>query len=167
MPRTSIVPKILNRMETAVEWTVTAIVAIMVINISLGVFFRYILQNALFWTEEMSRYFMIWAGMLGAGLALKEDSHVGINFVVDLFPPAVKLVLRIIAKIIVSIFLAIVLVESFGYLKNLSIQKSAAMQIPMAIPYLSVTAGAILMSIENLVLISRLLVKAENSGSGK
>ncbi|MCX7026465.1 MAG: TRAP transporter small permease [Spirochaetes bacterium] len=161
MSSTSLMAKALKTMETVVEWAVTVIVAIMVVNISLGVFCRYVLNDALFWTEEMSRYLMIWAGMLGAGLAMKDDGHVGLNFFVDIFPTKAKWVFRFLSRLVVTVFLAILLIKSFDYLRTLSIQKSAAMELPMVIPYLSVTLGAILMSIENLVLMARLFVKAE------
>ncbi len=44
-----------------------------------------------------------------------------------------------------------VVVTSFTHLQTLSIQKSSAMEIPMAIPYLSVTVGAFLMAIVNII----------------
>jgi TRAP-type C4-dicarboxylate transport system permease small subunit len=167
MSSTKFVSKSLLRMETAVEWIVTAILAVMVVNISMAVFFRFVLNSGLFWAEEMSRYLMIWAGMLGAGLAMKDGSHVGINAFIDLFSPAVKRVMRLIAYLVVLCFLIVVFFKTFGHLKSLSIQTSAAMQIPMAIPYLSVTFGFLLMSIEDLVLIARLFAKAEPAGDGK
>jgi TRAP-type C4-dicarboxylate transport system permease small subunit len=167
MQSSRIISKALKGMETALEWAVAGIIAIMVVNISLGIFFRYVLNNALFWTEEMSRYLMVWAGMLGAAIAMRDNEHVGVNFVIDVFPPAIKRVLMVVARLVISVFLFILLIKSFTYLDSLSIQKSAAMQIPMAIPYLSVTAGAIFMSIENLVLIARLIVKTEKPGTGE
>jgi TRAP-type C4-dicarboxylate transport system permease small subunit len=135
----------------------------MVANITLAVFFRYVLQNSLFWTEELSRYLMVWAGMMGAALALKDNNHIGITFVVDHLPAAAKFVARLLARLIIGAFLAILFVESLKYLATLSIQSSAALGLPMVYPYLSVTVGAALMSIENLALIVRFLMGAEDS----
>lgn len=167
MTSTNHLTKACEIMDTAIEWTVSVIVAVMVINISMGIFCRYVLQNALFWTEEMSRYLMVWAGMLGAALALKDDSHIGVTFVLNRFPPPAKRVAQLAARLIVAAFLAILFFKSFDYLKTLSIQKSAAMELPMTIPYLSVTVGAFLMFIENLVLMVRLFMKSENPEDGK
>jgi len=161
MQNLGIVDKAIAGLEKAIDWIVTIIIALMVANITAGVFCRYVLGNSLVWTEELSRYLMVWAGMLGAGLAMADGSHVGIDLVVNKCPPALAQVLRIIAKIIIQIFLTIVMIKSFAYLETLKIQKSSAMEMPMVIPYLSVTAGAIFMSIENILIIIRLFLKIE------
>jgi TRAP-type C4-dicarboxylate transport system permease small subunit len=94
---------------------------------------------------------MIWAGYLGCVLALKEGSHISITAVVDLFPPAARRVIRFLARLIVTVFLAVIVVTSFTHLRGLKIQKSSAMEIPMVIPYFSVTVGAFLMAIVNII----------------
>jgi TRAP-type C4-dicarboxylate transport system permease small subunit len=99
---------------------------------------------------------MIWAGMLGAGLAMKDDAHIGIDFVVRALPNSIQFIAKVIAKLVVEIFLIVVFIESIDYLKTLSIQRSAALEIPMALPYLSVTAGMVFMAIENILGIIRL-----------
>jgi len=159
--------KAITSLEKAVKWIVTIIIAMMVINITAGVFFRYVLGNSLVWTEELSRYLMVWAGMLGSGLAMADGSHVGIDLLVDKCPPVLAHALRIIAKIIIQIFLTVVMIKSFVYLDTLKIQKSSAMEMPMVIPYLSVTVGAIFMSIENFLIIIRLFLRIEKPVNGE
>ena len=143
--------RISRGMEEIIKWTVTVIIAVMVVNILLGVFSRFVLHLGIPFTEELGRYLMIWAGYLGCVLALKEGSHISITAVVDLFPPAGRRVIHFIARLVVSVFLAVIVVTSFTHLRSLKIQKSSAMEIPMIIPYLSVTVGAFLMAIVNIV----------------
>ena len=137
--------------EGAIGWVVMAIVSVMVVNILLGVFSRFVFHLGIPFTEELGRYLMIWAGYLGCVLALSEGSHIAITGVVELFPPAVKRIINFISRLIVTAFLAVVVVTSFTHLQTLSIQKSSALEIPMAIPYLSVTVGAFLMAIVNII----------------
>jgi TRAP-type C4-dicarboxylate transport system permease small subunit len=94
---------------------------------------------------------MIWAGYLGCVLALREGSHISITAIVDLFPPAGRRIINFLSRLIVTVFLAVIVVTSFTHLRTLSIQKSSAMEIPMAIPYLAVTVGAFLMAIVNII----------------
>jgi len=124
---------------------------VMVVNILLGVFSRFVLHLGIPFTEELGRYLMIWAGYLGCVLALKEGSHISITAVVDLFPPAGRRVIHFIARLVVSVFLAVIVVTSFTHLRSLKIQKSSAMEIPMVIPYFAVTVGAFLMAIVNTI----------------
>lgn len=166
MKGTTLVRKLLNGMESAIEWAIAILIGSMVLNITAGVFFRYVLGNSIYWTEEMGRYLMIWAGLLGAVLAMKGDEHVGISMAVGLFPAGVRRWLNLMARLIVSVFLAVILAKSFVQLGSLSIQRSSAMEIPMIIPYMSVTVSVILMSVENLVHIARLFLKPVNEAGG-
>lgn len=158
--------KALGGIESITEWTITILIGAMVLNIAGGVFFRYVLGNSLYWTEELGRYLMIWAGLLGAVIAMKGDEHVGISMAVERFPPRIRRWLSLMARLVVSIFLAVILAKSFVQLSSLSIQRSSAMEIPMIVPYLSVTVSVLLMSVENLVHIVRLFIKpADTAGS--
>ena len=90
MPAKDLLSRIMTSLEKAIGWAVTALIAVMVVNILLGVFSRFVLHLGIPFTEELGRYLMIWAGYLGCVLALKEGSHISITAVVDLFPPPVS-----------------------------------------------------------------------------
>jgi TRAP-type C4-dicarboxylate transport system permease small subunit len=151
MASRELLSKTMAGMEKVIGWVATAIIAVMVVNILLGVFSRFVLHLGIPFTEELGRYLMIWAGYLGCALALKEGSHISITAVVELFPPAGRRVIRFLARLIVTVFLAVIVVTSFKHLRSLRIQKSSAMEIPMAVPYLAVTVGAFLMAVVNLI----------------
>jgi TRAP-type C4-dicarboxylate transport system permease small subunit len=151
MPSNVFLSKTITGMEKVIEWIVTVIIAVMVVNILLGVFSRFVFHLGIPFTEELGRYLMIWAGYLGCVLALREGSHISITAIVELFPPAGRRIINFISRLIVTVFLAVIVVTSFTHLRTLSIQKSSAMEIPMAIPYLAVTVGAFLMAIVNII----------------
>lgn len=137
--------------EGAIGWVVMVIVSVMVVNILMGVFSRFVFHLGIPFTEELGRYLMIWAGYLGCVLALSEGSHIAIKGVIERFSPPVKRTINFISRSIVTAFLAVVVVTSFTHLRTLSIQRSSALEMPMAIPYLSVTVGAFLMAIVNII----------------
>ena len=56
------------------------IMMVMMITIVLfGVLNRFIFKIPLSWTEEVSRYLMIWVSMLGAAVAVRAGTHVGVS----------------------------------------------------------------------------------------
>ncbi len=58
-------------------------VAVLVVPVSLQIFSRYTtLIPAYIWTEELARFCLVYAVMLGAMLAVREGTH----FTVDVFP---------------------------------------------------------------------------------
>ena len=142
--------KVLDLIERVVVYITYALVSLMVINTTTGVFCRFILNNALSWTDELGRYMMIWVGFFGCYLAARDNSHVGVQMFVDLFKPSAQKVFHVAARLVVIAFLVIILTKSGEQLGLLKIQKSSALEIPMAIPYSAVTFGIFMMLIENL-----------------
>lgn len=151
----SLKTNILSIMEKAVEWAITIILGVMVANIAVAVFGRYVLNHSFPWAEELGRYLMIWMGYLGASLAMKSDEHIGLTAVVSAIPVKIRKWVVLATRLIVEVFLVIILVNSFKHLSTLSIQRSSAMEIPMVIPYFSVTTGSFLMALEELIHIIR------------
>jgi TRAP-type C4-dicarboxylate transport system permease small subunit len=127
---------------------IVVFMTLMVVNISLGVFFRYVLNNSLTWTEELGRYFMIWAGFLGMSLALKEDLHVGVFLFLGRLPPKTQRIVVFIDDLVVMCFSVIVFIFSIKHLMVVKIQISPAVGIPMYLPYSAVTVGTFLMTLQ-------------------
>jgi len=142
----------LNKLEKVI---IVVLMAIMIINVSLGVFYRYVLNNSLSWTEEMARYLMIWFAFLGMSLALKEEMHVGINVIIDLLPDKIRLLFKMLGNLLVMVFLLFLLRYSINHLRIVRIQTSPALGIKMIWAYISVTVGTVLMILEALKLICR------------
>jgi TRAP-type C4-dicarboxylate transport system permease small subunit len=126
------------------------LVIIMILNVWAAVLFRYVLHSSLFWSEELGRYLMIWFGYLGCAMALKENSHVNLNIFTNLFPLKIQKGFALFANLVISVFVIIVFLKSIAYFSNLSGQNSSSLQIPMVIPYSSITIGMVLMLIMNI-----------------
>jgi TRAP-type C4-dicarboxylate transport system permease small subunit len=160
--------KFLDGIEKVIVYLCYILVSLMVINTVTGVFFRFVLNNALSWTDEVGRYMMIWVGFFGCYLAARDDSHVGIQMFVDLFKPGVRHVFYVAARLVVIAFLVIILAKSGEQLGLLKIQKSSALEIPMAVPYSAVTFGIFMMLIENVAHLFKLFkapaTVAQNNG---
>jgi TRAP-type C4-dicarboxylate transport system permease small subunit len=157
------IDRIMRGMEDVIRWAAYVLLVLMVINTAGGVFFRYVLHNAIPWTEELGRYMMIYVGFFGCILAMGTNSHVGVEMFTALFRPPVKRVFRIAARIVVAAFLVLILMKCGEQLRELRIQKSSAMEIPMAIPYFAVTFGMALMLVEDLVHLLRLFITREGT----
>ncbi len=139
------VQKVYSTIEEILKVIVFIFLALMVVNIFGNVLLRYVFRYPIAWTEELARYLMIWFGFIGMSLALKYDEHVYISFVTKLFPKKVERFLIFLSRIVMLIFLIAVLIYSIKVIPVLSRQKSTALQVPMYIPYLSVTFGSALM----------------------
>jgi C4-dicarboxylate transporter, DctQ subunit len=122
--------------------------AAMSIIVMLQIIFRFVIFIPLPWSEELARYLMIWTGMVGSFVALREGRHIGVTIVVDRLPPRAATGVSVFVQAATILFLAILAKQGLALtLVNLS-QLSPAMRIPMFYPYLAVPVGAALMIIE-------------------
>ena len=145
--------KIYKFVEKTEEIIIIILLGAMVINVTLGVFCRYVLNSSLSWTEELARYFMVWFAFIGMALAFKDESHINVSFIVSKFPLYFRHIIKLIVYALILFFLTTLFVQSISLLKIVSIQNSPSMQLPMIYPYFSVTVGAVLMMIEVIKLI--------------
>jgi len=123
-------------------------ISVMVANVTIGVFFRYVLNNSLSWTEELARYLMVWFGLLGMGLALKENEHVSVGFFLDRMPQKAVHIIKIINICLVMFFALVLFKYSLNHLSVVKLQISPSIGIPMYLPYSAITIGSFLMVLE-------------------
>jgi hypothetical protein len=60
-----LIDRIMGVMEDVIMRAAYVLLVLMVINTAGGVFFRYVLHNAISLTEELGRYMMIYVGFFG------------------------------------------------------------------------------------------------------
>lgn len=148
------------------KWVLFLITGAMTVSVLLGVLFRYALKAPLPWSEEMARYLMIWGVSLGASIAFREGSHVGITILMDRLSKTPGRILIQFAQIIIIAFMATISIYGFILVSKLRGQTSPAMEIPMAWAYLAIPVGCLLIFLEGLaMLIFRVNVPEEHKGS--
>ena len=76
--------RLVARMERVQDWIAFGFISVMTVCVSLQVFVRYVLQKPMFlWSEELTRFVLIWTVFLGIGVGVKNDGH----FAMDVLPP--------------------------------------------------------------------------------
>lgn len=78
------------------RWIGAVCMALMVIAILVQVFFRYVLNNALPWPEELARFLMLWAAGLMIPTAYRRSGFVSIELFSRLLPRLIGGVLALI-----------------------------------------------------------------------
>ena len=67
------------------QWLIIVFMTAMVTIVSLQVFLRYVLNNSIGWSDEISRLAFVWTIFLAIPLGVKTGMHLGINMVVARF----------------------------------------------------------------------------------
>ncbi len=70
-------------LDNILELLVTVSMGVLVADVVWQVITRYVMKNPSSWTEELATFLMIWAGLLGASVALNRGAHLGIDYLVS------------------------------------------------------------------------------------
>lgn len=140
-------------------------IAVLTVVAAIQVFYRYVLNDSLFWSEELMRYLMAWVAYLTAGIAYSRGEMLGMRFVVDALPPKARRAVDIASRILIVLFLGTVVWFGFEYAWRTSMEEAIALEFSLFWVHLSVAVGAFLLILH--VVFSELLksvVAGEHTG---
>lgn len=126
--------KILTNTENVIMFLTFAI---MVASSFAQVVNRNIFKFPISWFDEASTYCMIYMALIGTEIGLRDGTQIAVTAVVDKLHGVSKKIINIISKAIVLIFSSTVLFTAVKMV-NTQIQTgqtSAALHLPMAVPY--------------------------------
>ncbi|MBN1849792.1 MAG: TRAP transporter small permease [Deltaproteobacteria bacterium] len=113
---------------------------------------RYFFGRGLTWGSEMVIVLMVWAAFFGAGIAIREKSHIELEVVRDQLPPAFRLPVIVLADLLCVALMLFIMI--FGAKWTLFLYHSeginVATQIPEWILFLCVPLAGLTMLIRYL-----------------
>jgi TRAP-type C4-dicarboxylate transport system permease small subunit len=127
------------------EVVCSVMVLTMTLVVATQVICRYLLGASLTWSEEASRYLLIWITFLGGSIAFKRGMHTGFDAVVRAFSPGARRAAQLVTLLAVAAFLVIVGLKGMQLALFNMAQRSPAMRLPMGTVYLAIPAGCLLM----------------------
>ena len=97
-------------LERFLEYPVLILAILVTVSVLAGVFFRYVLRAPLGWSEEFSRYIMIWMAFLSVALCIWKHEHVGVTMFIKKLPRMMAKIMIFISNGLVMLFLSVLLV---------------------------------------------------------
>lgn len=132
---------------------IITILAMMVLTTSLQIVCR-VFFSALSWSEELTRYLLVYLTFLGASSVYKKNGHISVLVVKQLLPPRLQKVSSIFLIVLCGIFFSIATLYGLKYMGLQGSQLSAALRIPMKYIYMSIPIGfsiMILHSVDSII----------------
>lgn len=127
-----------------------ALLAVTVTLVILQVFFRYVLNSSLSWSEEAARYLFIWAAVLGFSSSVEARRLFRFDMVAQRLPPAGAAVCVALYAIATVAFLWALIVSGGALVAGTTSQTSPAIRLPMALPYAALPVGGLLIGLHFL-----------------
>lgn len=134
-------------------YLVALMMAVMTGLIFWQVISRYVLGSSLAWSEELSRFLMIYVVLIGASLALRNRNLLAVEVVPELLNEKFKKWIVILTHLISMVFYYILIVYGLDLAQKFSNQIAPGTGISMYIIYLSLPIGGILFFMNSITCI--------------
>jgi TRAP-type C4-dicarboxylate transport system permease small subunit len=149
-----------NKIDKIVALLLITILSVMVLNVTWQVFSRYVLQVPSSFTDELSRYLLIWLGMLGSAYVAGQENHLAIDILPQKLTGKAKNRLMIFVHLVILAFVIPVMIlggSNLVYITYVLGQKSATLQVPLAYVYAIIPLSGFLILYYQIAIIKIIL----------
>ncbi len=133
-----------DRLSRAVEIVVVVLMVLLVLDVWLGVFVRYVVDLPLTFTEEAARYLMIWMALLAVSVGIARREHIGVLVLFDRLGARGRHVALAAFDVLGFGLFALLLYYGIGFTVSGLQQLTMIYSIPKAIPFASVPVACAL-----------------------
>lgn len=145
------ITKILDKIEKYMTNITSVMIIILTLLISFQVFIRYVLNTGQFWIQELSVMMMMWIAFLGAAAAVWDNSHIGLNFVVESFPISLKVWTRVLNDFIILVFSVLFFNYGLTLISKTMGGTLSALGFSIGYTYIIIPVSAFLMALFSIV----------------
>lgn len=159
----NLIGTIAHRVNWVVERICALLMGVMVVVIWFEVVERYFLHLGYTWTEELSRYVMIWAALLAVSCGAYYREHIGLNIVQRFVPPTAARVLAICLDLVSFSFFLFLAWYGIGMARDGLGQYATIFGMTMVVPFAAVPVSSVLAAFQVL---AAMLRRKEPAGAG-
>jgi TRAP-type C4-dicarboxylate transport system permease small subunit len=120
-----------ERKLSVADWIIATLFAATIVVVTAQVVWRYVFNDSLIWTEELSRYLFTWMTFVGAALAIREATHIRITALTDRLPPTARKWLRLATLALIVAFLAYMVLIGFRWVRLNADTRTPALGLPL------------------------------------
>ncbi|MFH6599025.1 TRAP transporter small permease [Ectopseudomonas khazarica] len=126
---------------------------IMVLSLIAGVFYRYVLNASLAWTDEVALLAFSWSVFLFSSELVRQQSHVRITLLVERLAPPLRSLIERLSLLLVATFGALMLWAGWKFAAFTAHQVSAALRYPLWLQSAAIPVSGALIVLHSLPLL--------------
>ena len=159
-PPIDIIQNIPTNFGPFLKWGAVLAVAVMAFSAGYQVVARYVFDAPPVWTEELTRFALLYLAGFGTGLALLSGDLVNVDLVSESLPRRGPWISRLVSALLVLVFAAMLVEPALRFTRIGAMQTSPAMGLPMNYAH-----GSILLLLTMLALAAALRLIAMLTGA--
>lgn len=142
--------RVVDGLNVAVRWILAALMLVMTVLIGWQVIARFIVGESLTFSEEVSRFVMVWLVIVGAAYAAKNGRLMKVDLVEHMLSGRAKTTVIMIAGMLSIVFYLVLVVFGFFIVNAVSYQLTPATEVSMSIPMAALPVGGLLLIINTI-----------------
>lgn len=115
----------------AARWAAVALSFVMIASLILQVFFRYVVGDALTWSDEVALLSFVWVVLLLASVGVRDGFHVRLTLFLNLLPAPARAAMERVLLLGVGGFGVFLAISGYRYVEATRGQISAAIGYPV------------------------------------
>ena len=127
-----------------------ALVAVLLI-VTAQIVMRYVFNDPLIWSEELSRYLYVWIAWLGCAFCVGTRSHIRVPIAFDSFPPTVKKIVTVVGNFIIIVFFCYLMKYAFDYANQQAMFAASTLPIKRSVVFCALPVGLALSIVQLLL----------------
>lgn len=112
------------------EYLLLALGLSMSATVILQIFFRYVLNDSLFWSEELARFLLVWLTFIGATVAYRRNMHPGVDVVFRRLDRSLRFKLRRAVDLLCLLFFGVLIWHGTHFAFFIRAQTTPALGLP-------------------------------------
>lgn len=126
----TVLRKVSAQINQSIEYMLFGLGFSMAILVAVQVFFRYVLNQSLFWSEELARYLLVWLTFLGASCAYYRRVHPGVDVLYDRMPASMRKGCEVVIHLASIGLFGVMIVYGYQFAHFVRLQTTPALQLP-------------------------------------
>jgi C4-dicarboxylate transporter DctQ subunit len=128
-----------------VDWVCLGLMLVLVVDVFLGVWSRYVLQATFQWYDEVARLCFVWMVFLGAASAVRRGAHFRLHLLIDRFGPRLRRATDLVVGLLVVAFGGVLVAGGLAMWPVARRQVSDSLELSMVWFYAALPIGGALM----------------------
>ena len=114
------------------ENVAVALLSVMFATFILQIFFRYVLNNPVGWSEEVIITTWLWSVLWGAAFVLRESEEIRFDIIYSNIREGVRRIFTAVSGLVLIVLYGISLPGAYSYVSFMRVERSAYLQVPIS-----------------------------------
>lgn len=145
---TMVVERLSQRLAWATDRVAAGLLALLVLDVWLGVLVRYVVPLPITFMEEAARYLMIWVALLAVSSCISRREHIGVQVLFERLPAAARRHLLALLDLTGVAFFAFLALYGVGLVERGGQTFTMIYGMTKALPFAAVPVGAALAALQ-------------------